>query len=280
MSTPGAAGMTPDQLAELRGRVTAAVQARGGIRRGTSSWWTFPCPYGTDHEHGDRTPSAGWDAGRGVWKCLGCSRRGGTVDLARLLDVPLPERGEPRTQQTLVYPLRDRAGVGVAEHHRVDFPPGRWCATHKKYCTKHMWWRLPNATTNGLGGRAVDTLPLSGVHEFPATTGVTVLVVEGEKARDALAARGILAVGTVTGASTIPRDDVLRVLVSYDVVCWPDADVPGRHHMEQLAARLGALGGSVRWFDPWPDATDGQDAADFTGTTEELRALIGAAASE
>jgi hypothetical protein len=40
MSTPGAAGMTPDQLAELKARVTQAVEERGGIRRGES------CPNG------------------------------------------------------------------------------------------------------------------------------------------------------------------------------------------------------------------------------------------
>jgi hypothetical protein len=106
---------------------------------------------------------------------------------------------------------------------------------------------------------------------------VHVVLVEGEKARDALTARGIAAVGTVTGASTIPSDDVLKVLVGYDVVCWPDADIPGRRHVGRSAARLRALGATVHPFDPWPDATDGRDAADFRGSTEELQALIAGA---
>jgi hypothetical protein len=268
--------MTPEQLTDLKARVTEAVRARGGVRR-RSGWWTFPCPNGTAHEHGDRTPSGGWDEERGIWKCLGCGRRGGAVNLAQLLNVPLPER---HAQQTMIFPICDRPGAVVAEHHRLDFPPDRWCATHKKHCTKHLWWRLPNATRNGLGGRTADTLPLYGVHELPPTAGATVVVVEGEKARDALAARDIVAVGTVTGAATIPSDDVLRVLVGADVVCWPDADAPGRDsHMRPLAARLRALGASVRWFDPWPDATDGRDAADFRGNTGNLRLLIGVATS-
>jgi hypothetical protein len=104
-----------------------------------------------------------------------------------------------------------------------------------------------------------------------------VVVAEGEPPTDALMARDIPAVGTVTGAASTPSDDVLRVLVGYDVVCWPDADIPGRKHMGRLAARLRALGASVRWVEPWPDATDGQDAADFRGSTEELQALIAAA---
>ena len=101
---------------------------------------------------------------------------------------------------------------------------------------------------------------------------------EGEPPSDALTARGIAAVGTVTGAGgKIPSDEVLRVLVGYDVVCWPATD-PGRPtHLAVLAARLRALGGRVRWFDPWPEATDGRDAADFSGTTDDLRTLIAAA---
>jgi hypothetical protein len=271
--------MTPDQLAELKDRVTVAVQACGGVRQGKSPWWRFRCPNGAAHQHGDRTPSAGWDATRGLWKCFVCGLKGGTKDLAAWLGIPLPSRREERAPQTTVYPLRDRPGGVVAEHHRMDFPPNSWCATHQKPCTKHMWWRLPNAPTNGLGGRAVDTLPLFGVHELPGTTGVTAVVVEGEKARDALAARGVVAVGTVTGASTIPCDDVLRVLGGSDVVCWPDADEPGRQHMRLIGERLTALGIAHRTIEPWPDAMDGRDAADWRGSDDELRVLITSAAS-
>src|SRR4029453_458184 len=76
-----------------------------------------------------------------------------------------------------------------------------------------------------------------------------------------------------------PRDDVLRVLVGADVVCWPDADAPGRQHICRIGERVTALGIPHRTLGPWPDATDGGDAADFTGNTEELRALIDAARS-
>jgi hypothetical protein len=274
MSTPEATGMTPEQLDELKVQVTAAVEARGGVRRGESRWLSFPCPNGGAHAHGDRTPSAGWEPGEGVWKCLGCKLRGGAVDLARRLGVPLPERREQGAQHPTVYLLRDRAGDVVAEHHRIDFSPGRWCATHKKTCTKHMWWRLPNATRNGLDGRQPRDLPLYGVHELPSTEGATVVLVEGQKARDTLAARGIVAVGTVTGAATIPNDDVLCALVGSDVVCWPDADEPGRQHMRGIGERLTALGITHHTIEPWRDATDGRDAANWRGSDDELRALI------
>src|SRR5262249_5375463 len=80
-----------------------------------------------------------------------------------------------------------------------------------------------------------------------------------------------------TGASTIPADDVLRVLAGFNVVLWCDADAIGRRHMARIAARLRTLQIACRWFDPWPQKTAGEDAADFVGTDAELVALLDAA---
>src|SRR5262249_51947997 len=182
----------------------------------------------------------------------------------------LPPQRDPR--ETCRWEIRDTGGRLHARHIRLE--PGR--DGKSKDCV----WERPDGR-KGLGGTKTCDLPLYGAHTLATLApGTTTVVTEGEPPRDALMTRGIPAVGTVTGAASIPSQDVLRVLLGYDVVCWPDADVPGRHHMERLAAQLRALGGSVRWFDPWPDATDGQDAADFTGAAEELRALVGAAAFE
>jgi hypothetical protein len=57
-------------------------------------------------------------------------------------------------------------------------------------------------------------------------------------------------------------------------VLWPDADGPGRRHMQRIGERFTALGIIHRVVDPWPDATDGRDAANFAGTDEELRTLL------
>src|SRR5262249_7068955 len=58
------------------------------------------------------------------------------------------------------------------------------------------------------------------------------------------------------------------------VVLWTDADKPGRAHMQRIAARLTTLGIGHRLIDPWPNDTDGRDAADFKGTDDELVALL------
>lgn len=121
-------------------------------------------------------------------------------------------------------------------------------------------------------------MPLYGVHDLAARPGVAVVLVEGEKARDALAAPDFVVLGTVTGAGGTPSDAVLRALAGRDVVLWPDADGPGREHMRRMGERLTALGITYRTIDPWPDATDGRDPADCAGTEEELRALLGQAA--
>jgi hypothetical protein len=260
--------MTPEQLAYLKARVTEAVRARGGVQHGAR--WTFRCPNGDAHEHGDRTPSAQWEEARGMFTCFGCSQRGGAKALAAWLGIPLPPPPDRREKRR--WTIRDAEGRPVAVHIRLE--PGR----HGK--SKECVWELPDGRP-GLGGQRARDLPLYGTHTLaPLPPQSTVVATEGEPPTDALRARGIAAVGTVTGASTIPSDDVLSVLVGYDVVCWPDADIPGRTHMSGLTARLRALGGTVRLLDPWPGATDGRDAANVRGSTEELRALIGTAAPE
>jgi hypothetical protein len=259
--------MTPEELTDLKAGVTEAVRARGGIRR-RSGWWEFPCPNPAVHEHGDRTASAGWNEGHGVWKCLGCGLKGGTKDLAERLGILVPARSGARETQRWVD--RDASGRSIAVHVRLE--PGH------NGKSKDFVWERPDGQ-QGLGGLKTRDLPLYGIHELPPTAGATVVVVEGEKVRDALAARGIVAVGTVTGAGTIPSDDVLRALISADIVCWPDADEPGRQHMRRIGERLTALGIAHRTIEPWPDAMDGRDGADWRGSDGELRVLITSVAS-
>jgi hypothetical protein len=149
------------------------------------------------------------------------------LTLADLFDGTAPMAHVVRT----VYRIREGTGTVIAEHVREDLPNGG----------KRLWWRRNGK--RGLGGLKVQDLPLYGAPELAAApTTATVVVVEGEKACDALARRSILAVGTVTGASAIPADDVLRALVGHDVVLWPDHDPAGHTHMARIAARLQAIG--------------------------------------
>lgn len=140
---------------------------------------------------------------------------------------------------------------------------------------KQVWWELPDGT-RGLAGRKLESLPLYGLRALDeAPVGSTVFVCEGEKATDALRGLGLVVVGTMTGADTIPSEENLRPLVGYDVVLWPDNDEKGIRHMRRIADALANLHADSRIL-LWPDAPEKGDAADFVAAglgLDELRAL-------
>src|SRR6476661_6284516 len=86
----------------------------------------------------------------------------------------------------------DEHGTLVAVHCRQNYHDG----------TKKIWWELPDGTL-GLNGHKPEGLPLYGIHQLNGA--LQVIIVEGEKARDALQPLleplGITVVGTVTGAA-------------------------------------------------------------------------------
>lgn len=174
----------------------------------------------------------------------------------------------PRSGRITRYELRDPDGNAVAVHIRRELSGGR----------KSFAWERHDGTL-GLGGRLVTSLPLYGVHLLRDRPGEPVILVEGEKAAKALLDAGRLALGTVTGAGGTPSVEVLRLLVGREVLLWPDADEPGRQHMEHVGVRLQKLGVSPRLVE-WQDAPPGGDAADFIDRRGEgmvLEELLGTA---
>jgi putative DNA primase/helicase len=179
---------------------------------------------------------------------------------------PTATRGEHRQPvRTIVYEVKDASGQLVAEHLRREFSDG----------SKSFGWRRDSGP--GLGGVLVKDLPLFGIEDLAgAAPAATVVVTEGEKARQSLKGRGILAVATVCGAKTVPDDAQLRPLVAYSPVLWADNDDDGRKHMERIAARLVGLGATPKMVN-WPDAQPKGDAADCPGDAAALAQLIAGA---
>jgi len=160
---------------------------------------------------------------------------------------------------TTFYEVRDRSGFVVAIHKRVDGRDG-----------KRVSWLRPDGRP-GLDGTPTASLPLYGAHLLDTwPVGETVIVCEGEKAAQAL----VHAVGTVTGAASTPSTDVLADLAGRPVVCWPDADEPGREHMRRVAELL-VESAAVGWLEPPADARKGWDAAD--AETADLSGLLATA---
>lgn len=149
--------------------------------------------------------------------------------------------------------LRDASGVHLVTHVRVDNPDG----------SKAVFWVHPDGrrVSDDLPMPLVD-LPLYGVHRLDKSA--TVVVCEGEKAADALFARDIMALGTVTGASATPSRIPLGDLTGRHVILWPDNDEVGEDHMRRLAANLTGIAASVRWA-VWDGAPAHGDAADYPG---------------
>jgi len=150
------------------------------------------------------------------------------------------------------YHVRNAEGRLKAKHHRIDRSDGR----------KQIWWERPDGS-KGLNGTPLADLPLYGselvgdCHEDDL-----IVMVEGEKARDALEAAGIPAVATVTGASGTPGPEALEVLRDRRVCLWPDSDDPGRGHMERIAERLDGVAAEVLVY-TWHESPEkGADGAD------------------
>jgi hypothetical protein len=162
----------------------------------------------------------------------------------------------------LVYEVRDASGILVALHERHETPDG----------SKRFIWRQPDGTL-GLGGVPIVDLPLYGIERLDGMA-TTVVVVEGEKCAQALWDVGIAAVGTVTGAATVPSSTVLAEVDGRQVILWPDADPVGRQHMAAIAERLAGVASAVSMVEPPEGVPAGWDAADAIAEGRDLAALL------
>lgn len=100
----------------------------------------------------------------------------------------------------------------------------------------------------------------------------TVIVVEGERCCDVLAPYGIAATTTPFGAGKAAHCD-LTSLAGKNVVLWPDNDLTGRNHMQQVAELLEQIEAKPRvsYIEPNDiDLGDKEDVADFV---QQLQAV-------
>jgi hypothetical protein len=271
----------PDFPASFLDALDRAVLERAGKRKGGEV--RFRCPA---DGHEDKDPSARWNRNKSTWCCDSCPAGGGALDLADRFGIPRPEqfaqngRGQTRLKsgplksprhrictKTTRFDIRDAAGTLIAVHVRNDYD----------YGGKDFWWERPDGN-RGLGSIKAADLPLYGVHELDGAT--EVVVVEGEKAADALVGLGCAAVGTVCGAAVTPGDAALAPLLPCGCLAlWPDNDNAGRRLMAKIAERLIALGyprDRIRVI-TWPEAPDKGDAADLVAggaKPDDLRSLL------
>jgi AAA domain len=241
--------------------------------------------------HPDRVPSLHLEEGEDGQALLLC--RAG-CDQERVLDA-LEERGVARHELFAgggsVSRIRngrsksaEKARNGrerLAASWSIKDASGRLVAIHERWegaSGKRFLWKHPNGRYSRSGEIKASTLPLYGfehVKDWPP--GAPAVLGEGEKARDALAAAHLPALGTVTGASGTPGPEGLEVLRGRKVILWPDADQEGLRHMQRIAERLHRIASEVRIFE-WRDAPPKGDAADhpavLSRSRQSVRALL------
>ncbi len=165
---------------------------------------------------------------------------------------------------TVDYLIKNIDGQCVAIHRRTDRRDG----------SKSFTWLSPDGTT-GLKGVPTAELPLYGTETLKNLPDGTIVVFgEGERATDALVAKGLVAVGSVTGAKATPSAETLSVLSRFKVILWPDNDSDGYQHMDNIALRLTAIGHKAVSYLRWEQAPQKGDAADFPGDGKALQMLL------
>lgn len=108
---------------------------------------------------------------------------------------------------------------------------------------------------------AVESLPLYGLETLGDAR--QVIVVKGEKCRDALANETARVVLSWAGGTQGVKHTDWSPLAGRNVVIWPDADAPGPGTANEIAAILVGLGCKVRVMDVMrDDPPKGWDAAD------------------
>jgi putative DNA primase/helicase len=131
--------------------------------------------------------------------------------------------------------------------------PGRWL--WKMAAVRRVTYHLPNVLAATAESR-------------------TVVIVEGEKAADALLKLDVTATCSPGGANKW-RPEYAAAFKGADVLILPDNDVPGRQHAETVANSLQSVAAKVRVLN-LPGLPPKGDVADWIaagGTAEQLKAL-------
>ena len=229
-----------------------------------------PGPEGMTHcpAHADDAPSLSVSVrdGRVLIRCHAGCPQDTVVEVLRRRELWPAGRTPAEPVRHTRYELRDADGTLVAVHVREDLPSGR----------KRMWWQRPDGARGLNGLRPTDLL--FGLERLRGHPGEPVVLVEGEKSATALHQLEVLAVGTVCGAAATPSEKALRHLVGRAVILWPDADEPGRRHMQRIAEALHRLGHrDIKLVEPPEGVKPGWDAADAVAEGRDVRAILSGA---
>ena len=104
-----------------------------------------------------------------------------------------------------------------------------------------------------------------------------IIVVEGEKAAQALINIGLTATTHHGGSNVAPDTSDWSALAGRQLILWPDNEKGGKEFMAKLGEYLRTLGCEIRTLEPPEGKPETWDAADAVEEGEDVRALLGLA---
>ena len=246
--------------------------------------------------HGEKTPSFTVMPDRGRFHCFGCGVDGDVLDyiqISRKCDLPAacemlgggdahPMQHRPPAPTpapgpiwTPVMPVPDDVPAPPARHIRFGAPEHVSRVLNQAGELMHLIYRWPPPTPGE--HKVIRPLTFDGkawvwkwpprprpLYGPPLVPGLPVLLVEGEKKRDAAAAvlKGTYdVVSWPQGAQGVAHAG-WQALQGLDVVLWPDADPAGTVASKAVSDELVGVAGQFRILTPPPAVEQGWDVAD------------------
>lgn len=182
------------------------------------------------------------------------------------------QTGPTEARQQTRYSYCDANGVLLVESVRTDWiEDGKPRKKFSMFDPDTESWKRPS-------GR-IPCYNTDVIAQYPDET---VVVVEGEKAADALTGIAVLATTSLGGARAPAKTD-WNALQQRDVIIWPDNDSAGQNYASEVAKLAKAAGASsirVIVQDPsWPEKHDAADAIDAGLTIAGFNMLVSASST-
>ena len=229
------------------------LQLPSGATR-TGAEYHFPCP--VTREGKDRA----WvNPDAQLLGCRGCGGSDGGLEGDELrahgeaLGLWEPAGMAADAQQT-IYVYENAAGARVFDVVRFEMGPGQKTFRQRHGPPGAYVWRRPAA------GRGL-------LYRLPAVVAALqaqapILIVEGEKDVERLAAVGVTATCNAGGAGKFTREHAQHLAGAADVRIVPDDDTPGREHATRVLEQLAKVGVTGTVLVPWLE--DGETKADIS----------------
>jgi hypothetical protein len=215
------------------------------------------CPF-----HEEKNPSFSFNNEKGIYFCHGCGKKGHAFHLYAKMHSLDDKKDFPKILKGICedfgiqYEERERKLVKTYDYRDAE---GKLIFQTCRFEPKDFGQRRPD----GKGGWIWNLKDVQTVlYRLPEVIkSQEIMVVEGEKDVDNLAALGFTATTSPMGAKKW-RDHYNPFLKDKDVILCPDNDQEGREHMTQVGISLNEITKSLKWLD-LPDLPSKGDVSDF-----------------